>query len=259
MPMRLSDHADGAARVRRFARRWYASLRYNLPFAWVYAVNVVLWVTLRRRPFETPEDFPGVAGLAAHDEAIRREFRRLRARTQTPTFGDLDPGQSRLATDRWRALLLWFWGRPAPLNLGDCPETAAALSQIVGLRTAFFSTLEPRTSLPWHMGPYAGVLRVHLGVEVPPGGACGIRVGRERRTWANGELLVFDDTYPHTAWNRSDQERVVLFLDIERPMPHRWQRRLNRRVLRHLEHTERIAAAARRGDELMGRQPGTPA
>jgi beta-hydroxylase len=29
---------------------------------------------------------------------------------------------------------------------------------------------------------------------------------------------MFDDTYEHEAWNESDQTRVVLFLDIVRPM-----------------------------------------
>ncbi len=29
---------------------------------------------------------------------------------------------------------------------------------------------------------------------------------------------MFDDTYEHEAWNDTDGERVVLFLDIKRPL-----------------------------------------
>ncbi len=239
--------------MKSFARNWWASLRHNLPFAWVYGVNVIWWVTLSRRPFEDPTEFPGVGALEAQWPDIRREFDDLRSLARTPTFGEIDPGQARLATDRWRALLLWFWGQPSDANLAQCPQTAHALAEIDGLRTALFSTLEPRSSLPWHMGPYAGVLRVHLGVDIPPDERCGIQVGRQKRTWTNGGVLVFDDTYPHTAWNDSDAERVVLFIDIDRPMPHRWQRRLNSAVLARLARTERIRGSARRGDELMRR------
>jgi beta-hydroxylase len=30
--------------------------------------------------------------------------------------------------------------------------------------------------------------------------------------------MIFDDTYEHEAWNRTDGMRVVLFVDIMRPM-----------------------------------------
>ena len=47
---------------------------------------------------------------------------------------------------------------------------------------------------------------------------CGaIRVGSEARPWVEGELLIFDDSMLHEAWNDSDSERVVLLFDIWRP------------------------------------------
>ena len=30
--------------------------------------------------------------------------------------------------------------------------------------------------------------------------------------------MIFDDSYPHEAWNKTNDIRVVLFLDIVRPM-----------------------------------------
>jgi len=36
--------------------------------------------------------------------------------------------------------------------------------------------------------------------------------------------MVFDDTYDHEVWNQTEQDRAVLFIDIERPLklPGRW-------------------------------------
>ena len=46
---------------------------------------------------------------------------------------------------------------------------------------------------------------------------CRFRVGNEERTWRKGEAWVFDDTIEHEAWNRSDQDRVVLIFDVWNP------------------------------------------
>jgi aspartate beta-hydroxylase len=38
---------------------------------------------------------------------------------------------------------------------------------------------------------------------------------------ADGEALLWDDTYPHEVWNRSDEVRIALLLDVWRPdMPY---------------------------------------
>ncbi|MGL5078248.1 MAG: aspartyl/asparaginyl beta-hydroxylase domain-containing protein, partial [Waterburya sp.] len=89
---------------------------------------------------------------------------------------------------------------------------------IPGLKTAFFSILLPDKHIPEHRGPYKGVLRCHLPLKVPQAKEqCGIRVAQEIRHWEEGKCLVFDDSYPHEAWNKTDEIRVVLFLDIVRP------------------------------------------
>ena len=50
---------------------------------------------------------------------------------------------------------------------------------------------------------------------VPPN--CGLRVGSETRSWKESELLIFDDSFEHEAWNRSDSNRIVLIFEIWRP------------------------------------------
>ena len=55
----------------------------------------------------------------------------------------------------------------------------------------------------------------HLPLIVPPG--CGFRVGGEVREWREGELLVFDDTVEHEAWNDGASDRIILIFDVWRP------------------------------------------
>ena len=45
-----------------------------------------------------------------------------------------------------------------------------------------------------------------------------MEVGGVRCTWQEGHTLVFDDTYPHTVRNDTNETRVVLLLDFQRPM-----------------------------------------
>lgn len=61
------------------------------------------------------------------------------------------------------------------------------------------------------------LLRFHLGLRIP--GPCRLRVGDETAAWTEGRALVFDDTHEHEAWNDSDGERGVLFVDFLRPLP----------------------------------------
>jgi beta-hydroxylase len=45
-----------------------------------------------------------------------------------------------------------------------------------------------------------------------------MRVGDQAVTWQVGKCVIFDDFYRHEVWNNTDQERVVLIFDFDRPM-----------------------------------------
>lgn len=55
-----------------------------------------------------------------------------------------------------------------------------------------------------------------------------MRVGGSEFTWEEGKCVVFDDLRRHEVFNDTDEERVVLLLDVERPM--RWRGRLVARL-----------------------------
>ena len=173
------------------------------------------------RAFFHKAQFPWAADIEAGWQDVRAELDRvMRHVDDLPNFQDISEENRALSDDdRWKTFFFHAWGIPVPSNLARCPDTAALLARIPGLTSAFFSILLPRKHLPAHRGPYAGVLRYHLGLIVPEPDNCRIRVGDQVGHWREGESLIFDDTYDHEAWNDTDRVRVVLFVDVMRPMP----------------------------------------
>jgi ornithine lipid ester-linked acyl 2-hydroxylase len=108
-------------------------------------------------------------------------------------------------------------------NVICCPFTVSLLRRIAGpfLRTALFSRLGPHTQLHVHTG-WADlanyVLRCHLPLVIPKArDSCGLWVEGEVRFHTPGDILVFDDSKYHKAFNDSNEERVVLIIDLLRP------------------------------------------
>ena len=177
--------------------------------------------------YERP-DFPWVGTLEAATEAIRSELEAVltggkdgftpyvealpeRPRSSSPLFDD----------PSWGALYLWKNGNLVSENTTRFPRTIEALASadiphIAGRSPmALFSRLRPGTHIPPHHGLLNTRLICHLPVIVPDG--CRLRVGNETRPWAEGEMLIFDDSFEHEAWNDSLQTRVVLLFEIWRP------------------------------------------
>jgi len=158
--------------------------------------------------------------LESNWRVIRDELDCLRASFDLPALIDVIPGERGVADAGWEMFILRYFGRPIPENCALCPRTAALVEQVPGLLSANFSVLQPGTRIAPHHGIFAGVLRYHLGLIVPPRtDLCGIRIGDETRHWQEGTSLLFDDTRRHEAWNYTDQERTVLLLDVKRPLP----------------------------------------
>ena len=106
-----------------------------------------------------------------------------------------------------------------------------------------FASLPPGSRLVRHRDPYAGSLRYHLGLFTPNDPGCYIAVDGERYHWRDGEAVMFDETYIHHAENTTDQQRVILFCDVERPLylaPLRWFNRLFARVVMTASATQNV-------------------
>jgi len=159
--------------------------------------------------FLDTKDFAFTSLLEANWQNIRREYEQLSAELMMPW------PEKNIYNHGWEALGLWAFGHRFDDNCKRCPETAALVEKIPGLTMAGFSRLAPGTEIKPHVGYTNTVLRCHLGLIIP--GDCGIEVGGERRTWQEGQCLVFDDTILHSAWNKSSEPRVVLITDFVKP------------------------------------------
>ncbi|PLX45766.1 MAG: aspartyl beta-hydroxylase [Hyphomicrobiales bacterium] len=182
---------------------------------------VAHWSAVDNKPFFDPGDFAWSRQVEQDWPKIRAEIDELlKYRQHLPNFQDLSKDQAYLTKDDgWKTVVFYAYGLKAPGMCRRCPQTARALKNIPGMKTAFFSILAPHKKVPPHRGPYKGVLRYHLGLVVPePPESCGIRVGDQTRHWREGESMIFDDTFDHEAWNDSEEVRAVLFIDFIRPM-----------------------------------------
>ncbi|RZS36802.1 aspartate beta-hydroxylase/beta-hydroxylase [Herbihabitans rhizosphaerae] len=173
--------------------------------------------------FDVEKTYPSLLQLDAAYPEIRAELDEvLRNRDTLPAYHDLDPDQATISDaspEQWKIFYLWAMGERAEPNSSRCPATTAALAKIPNLFQAFFSVLEPGKSVPEHEGPYCGYLRYHLGMVVPDERPPRIRVKDTEYTWREGESVLFDDSWNHEVYNDCPQERVVLIVDVLRPMP----------------------------------------
>jgi beta-hydroxylase len=150
--------------------------------------------------------------------------------------------------DGWKSYFFCLLGNRIDTSYKRCPETGKLLDSIPGLSLAYFSVLAPGMHIKAHRGSYKGVLRCHLGLIVPePRTDVRMRVGSEMIHWEEGKCVVFDDTHKHEVWNDTDGIRVVLLLDVLRPLP-KWLTTVNMTVLRlagYLPEVQRVLQAQR--------------
>lgn len=178
-------------------------------------------------PFYDPAEFAWTVALAAALPAIRAEAEAVMAQgAGIAPYVEADPdrpnkGHALLADARWSAFHLFRNGLPIADHAARCPATMAALAQaplprIAGTAPmALFSILAPHTHIPPHNGMLNTRLICHLPLIVPDG--CRLRVGAETRDVRAGEVLLFDDSIEHEAWNDSDAPRAILLFEVWRP------------------------------------------
>jgi beta-hydroxylase len=141
-----------------------------------------------------------------------------------------DASFSSFFKEGWKRFYLKWYGEPLPSAHALCPQTVALLERIPSVKAAMFALLPPGSKLNPHRDPFAGSLRYHLGLITPNSDECLIFVDGEEYSWRDGEDVVFDETYVHWAENRTDQTRVILFCDVERPLRTPVMRGINRFV-----------------------------
>jgi len=174
------------------------------------------------------EKFPELAKLSENWQTIRDEALSLfdeghiRA---AATYNDL--GFNSFFKTGWKRFYVKWYDDSVPSARALCPKTVSLVDSIPTVNAAMFALLPPGSKLGAHRDPFAGSLRYHLGLVTPNNDTCRIVVDGQPYHWRDGEPVMFDETFIHTAENRSDITRLILFCDVERPLRFRVMRWIN--------------------------------
>lgn len=209
------------------------------------------------QPFLHAGDFAWVRTLEENWQIIRAELEPILKKPENiPNFQDISRDQTNLTKDHlWKTFFLYGYGFKFEPNCNLCPQTTCVIESIPDMYTAMFSVLAPGKHIPRHRGPYKGLLRAHLALLVPqPNLDCWIQVDEETAHWQEGKCIVFDDTYKHQVQNNTDGTRVVLFLDILRPM--RFPGSLLNKLILNLIRWSPFIQDARRNQQAWERRLG---
>ncbi len=172
-------------------------------------------------PVYDTRTFPWVATLERHWREIEREAAAaLEDLDAVPPLAEISPDHRPIApAGKWRSYFLYGYGYSDEANCRACPRTAALVSAIPGLNSAFFSVLVAGTQIPPHTGVTKALLTCHLGIRVPRAAdKCRMRVADRIVSWRAGQALVFDDTFEHEVANDTDETRIVLLVQFRRPV-----------------------------------------
>lgn len=223
----LYVHFRGRERL-RFMRQ----LADHSTFLAPYNAFVYLFSAVPRRPQQRAADFPALAPLQAHWETIRDEalaLERAGELRKAPTYNDV--AFNSFYKRDWRRFYLKWYGEFLPSARVLCPRTVELLAGIPSVHAAMFALLAPQSHLVRHRDPFAGSLRYHLGLVTPNSDRCRIFIDGVPYYWRDGEAVLFDETYIHRAENRTDEARIILFCDVERPLRTRFATTINRFVI----------------------------
>ncbi|WP_030785505.1 aspartyl/asparaginyl beta-hydroxylase domain-containing protein [Streptomyces sp. NRRL S-920] len=162
--------------------------------------------------------FPEARKLDAQFDQIKAEVTRLVETRNVRAYGDIDPLRAAEVSEEWRLYYAYMLGETNPNAYRDCPTFVDFAERTPSVVNAIIAILEPGVTLKAHEGPYAGILRYHLPLTVPENNPPRLRVDKEMHTWKEGEAILIDDTFEHEVYNESDGQRVMLIVDIRRPM-----------------------------------------
>jgi beta-hydroxylase len=167
-----------------------------------------------------PALMPWTAELAAHWHEIRAEAEALLPKMdKVPPLRSVSPDHRRIAqSDLWKSFFLWGYGYRLEANISRCPKTAALVEKVPDLNSAFFSILLPGTHIKRHRGPTKALVTCHLGLMVPEGDSCRMTLDGEEVGWREGRWLMFDDTYRHEVRHEGDTPRIILLIQVKRPL-----------------------------------------
>lgn len=116
-------------------------------------------------------------------------------------------------------------------NAESCPETMRILDKVSDkILNAGFSLLEPHSTTKPHVDYNDKFYRLHIPMIIPKNNLllknseldktcinkplAVFQVENDYKAWKDNEYFIFDDLCLHNAWNKTEENRIVLLVDL---------------------------------------------
>src|SRR3972149_11913185 len=181
--------------------------------------------------------FPVSTELETIWEQIRQEGYELYDMIPNKEYNYLDNYHMNIGYETkkdWTTIPLRLFGRDFPEYMETCPLLENILRNHPEIKSCLYSIMQPGKIIQPHHGPYDGLLRYQLALDIPPTDEeheCYLHVGDEKYQWNEGKGVMFDESNIHGAVNTTDQRRMVLLIDLERPYSFPLFRLLNKGII----------------------------
>jgi len=122
--------------------------------------------------------------------------------------------------EHWTTIPLRLFGYDNIQYISQCPQLSTILQSHPEIKSCIFSIMDPGKIIQPHYGPYDGLLRYQLALDIPPVTSdqeCYLHVNNEKYYWKEGDGILFDESNLHGAVNTTPFSRMVLLIDLERP------------------------------------------
>lgn len=185
---------------------------------------------LETKPFFEPADLEWTSSITAKAALIKKELASVLSQQSSQDcvrpylneeFTQHKSLEKLAGSADWSALDIYREGELNKKVAHLLPETLSALDSLPTYSLdekpfeVFFSFLKPHQEIASHYGQSNHALTVHLALDIPVD--CYLKVDSQKRQWKEEELLIFDDSFSHSAHNESDFTRVVLIFSVWHP------------------------------------------
>jgi hypothetical protein len=122
-------------------------------------------------------------------------------------------------TKAWRVINIKAGDEYSAVAHKYFPSLVRILRGCPQIGTCAISVLQDGVHIPIHVGYYKGIMRYMIPVVVPKDREnVFLCVNELKYCWTEGVGVLWDDTYPHKVYNNTDEIRVVIYMDVVRPL-----------------------------------------
>ena len=241
----LYTHLRGNVRL-SFSRQLFNHSTLFAP----YNVLMDLFSAVPNQPVWKREEFPHLNVIQENWEVFREEAMALNSQEHIRVAENKnDIAFNSFFRTGWKRFYIKWYDDVMPSAESLCPRSVEIVKSVPEINAAMFAMLPPDGRLGKHRDPFAGSLRYHLGLDTPNSDDCYIWIDDQFYSWRDGEDIVFDETYVHSAMNKTDKNRIILFCDVTRPLKTGFMRKLNQFVI---DKCLRVTKSSNTGEEKVG-------